>query len=163
MGMVAAYTPDSPAASAAAERLERQRVGVLQAVEADGVLSARFGAALALPDESPQRDQQVSEAAIAAARSVAKVGAIGILLTSDARVLAAAGNPHIAVDLAVAMESLAAGLSSAALSLRANLQIAGRHGAATSERASLETDIRRLLEARAQTRQMITEIAADLV
>ena len=40
MGMVAAYAPDSAAASACAVRLERNRTDVLQAVEADGVLLA---------------------------------------------------------------------------------------------------------------------------
>jgi hypothetical protein len=93
---------------------------------------------------------------------VARLGAIGILLTSDARVLAGDGNPHIAVDLAVAMESLAAGLSGAAMSIRANLQIAGRHDAKGARLASLETDVRRLLEARRQVAQMIDEISARL-
>lgn len=162
MGMVAAYTPASPAASACAERLERNRADVLSAVEADGVLSVRFGAALALPSDDPKRDEQVSAAAVDAAESVATVGAIGILLTSDARVLASVGNPHIAVDLAVAMESLAAGLSGAALSLRANLQIARRHGAVASTVASLEIDVRRLHEAHEQVTRMIHEISAQL-
>ncbi|PKI89887.1 hypothetical protein CW368_12035 [Actinomycetales bacterium SN12] len=162
MGMVAAYTPDSPAASAAAERLERNRADVLQAVEADGVLSVQFGAALALPSDDPQRDRQVSDAAVEAAGSVASLGAIGILLTSDARVLASVGNPHIAVDLAVAMESLAAGLSGAALSLRANLHLARKHGAAASTLQSLETDVHRLHEARQQVTQMIEEISGGL-
>lgn len=162
MGMVAAYTPDSASASACAARLERNRADVLQAVEADGVLSVRFGAALALPSDDPQRDEQVSAAAVDAAESVARLGAIGILLTSDAKVLASAGNPHIAVDLAVAMESLAAGLSGAALSIRANLQIAGRHDATTTRLASLETDVRRLLEARHRITQRIEEISARL-
>lgn len=162
MGMVAAYAPDSAAASACAVRLERNRTDVLQAVEADGVLSARFGAALALPSDDPRRDAQVAAAAVEAAESVARLGAIGILLTSDARVLAEAGNPHIAVDLAVAMESLAAGLSGAAMSIRANLQIARRHDATPARPASLETDVRRLLEARRQVAQMIGEISARL-
>ncbi|WP_336645029.1 cyclodeaminase/cyclohydrolase family protein [Microbacterium sp. USHLN186] len=162
MGMVAAYTPDSPAASACAERLERNRADVLDAVEADGVLSARFGAALALPTGDPRRDERVSDAAVEAATSVARLGAIGILLASDAQVLASAGNPHIAVDLAVAMESLAAGLSGAALSIRANLQIARNHGAPEATTASLETDVRRLHEAHAGVMKMVAEISAQL-
>lgn len=162
MGMVAAYTPDSPAAAASAERLERHRADVLQAVEADGVLSVQFGAALALAPEHPERDQRVSDAALDAAGSVATLGATGILLVSDARVLAENGNPHIAVDLAVAMESLAAGLSGASLSLRANLQIARKHGAAEAALASLETDVTRLDDARREVAQLIEEISADL-
>lgn len=162
MGMVAAYTPDSPSASACAERLTRNRADVLGAVEADGVLSVQFGAALALPPEHPQRDRLVGEAAIDAARSVAKLGAIGILLASDARVLAQAGNPNLAVDLAVAVESLRAGLASAAMSLRANLRVARNHGAAATALADLETDIHRLHEAREQVTQMIEEISGGL-
>ena len=162
MGMVAAYTPDSPAASACAERLERNRTDVLRAVEADGVLSVQFGSALALPAEHPERDQQVSGAAVAAAESVATLGAIGILLVSDARVLAESGNPHIAVDLAVAMESLAAGLSGAALSIRANLQIARRHGIPAEATASLATDVDRLHAAHREVKKMIDEISAGL-
>jgi formiminotetrahydrofolate cyclodeaminase len=162
MGMAAGYTPDSPAASACAARLERHRADVLQAAEADGVLSVRFSAALALPSDDPHRDSQVGAAAVAAAESVARLGAIGILLTSDAQVLAEASNPYIAVDLAVAMESLATGLSGAALSIRANLQIAARHDATAARLASLETDVRRLLEARRQVAQMIDDISSRL-
>ncbi|GAA2898220.1 cyclodeaminase/cyclohydrolase family protein [Microbacterium esteraromaticum] len=162
MGMVAAYTPDSPAATTSAERLARHRADVLQAIEADGVLSVQFGSALALAPEHPERDQRVSAAAVDAAGSVARLGAIGILLVSDARVLASNGNPHIAVDLAVAMEALAAGLSGAALSLRANLQIGRTHGADAATLASLETDVRRLDEARQEVAQLIRRISADL-
>lgn len=160
MGMVAAYTPDNPTASDCGDRLARERREALEAVEADGIVSARFGAALALPAEDPDRDERVREGAVDAAESVAKLGMIGVALVSDARVLAAAGNPHLAVDLAVAVEALRAGLSGTALNLRANLQAARNHDAPPSRLASLEAGVTRLSDAGRRLSQLAEELSS---
>jgi formiminotetrahydrofolate cyclodeaminase len=162
MGMVAAYTPESPTASECGERLARERSDALQAVEADGVVSARFGAALALPADDPERDERVREAAVDAADSVATLGAIGVALVTEARALAAAGNPHLAVDLAVAVEALRAGLSGTALNLRANLQIARSHDAPAARLAPLEADVARLSDAGRRLAQLAEELSSRL-
>ena len=60
LSMVAGYT-DHPDASAAAIRLERLRHESVHAAEEDGVHSADFGAALAMP-ESAERDAAVRHA-----------------------------------------------------------------------------------------------------
>lgn len=162
MGMVAGYTPDDPAVAARARRLDPVRAELLQAVEADGVASADFGAALALAPEDPAREESVRRAALDAAASVARLGRIGIALVDEARSLAAHGNPHVAVDLAVATEALAAGLSGASLNLRANLQLARRHGASASRRTGLDEEVGRLAEARTQVARITAELSARL-
>ena len=113
MSMVGGYSDDDPRAADIVDRLARQRAEALRAVEADGVVSSSFGAALALPSDDPSRDERVRNAAVEAARSAAQVGVIGVAMLRDVRVLVEAGNPHIVVDLAVAAEALRAGLSGA--------------------------------------------------
>lgn len=162
MGMVAAYTPDSPTASECGDRLAGERYEALRAVEADGIVSARFGSALALPAEDPDREERVREAAVDAADSVAKLGSIGIALLAEARILAAAGNPHLAVDLAVAVEALRAGLSGTSLNLRANLQIARSHDAPPSRLAALDAEVRRLADAARDLAQLAEELSSRL-
>lgn len=160
MGMVAAYTPEDPTVSECGDRLARGRDEALQAVETDGIVSARFGAALALPADDPDRDERVRDAAVDAADSVAQLGRIGVALVPEAGVLAAAGNPHLAVDLAVAVEALRAGLSGTSLNLRANLQIARSHDAPSSRLASLETDVERLSDAGRRLSQLAEELSS---
>lgn len=162
MSMVGGYSDGDPRAADAVERLARQRVEALRAVEADGVVSSSFGAALALPTDDPSRDERVRDAAVEAARSAARVGAIGVAMLRDVRVLVEAGNPHIVVDLAVAAEALLAGLSGASLNVRANLQIARRHGASAAEVADLEAVIDRVTDARRQVGQIIDELSSRL-
>lgn len=162
MGMVAGYTPDEPAVVAGTGRLDAVRAELLQAVEADGIVSARFGAALGLAPDDPAREQRVRETAVEAARSVAQLGRIGISLVAEARALAADGNPHLAVDLAVATEALEAGLAGASLNLRANLRLARVHGASGAMRAGLEEEVGRLAEARTQVARIAAELSARL-
>src|SRR5690349_2077027 len=78
--MVAEYTPDDPRAAECGDRLARTRIEALVAVEDDGVLSAGFGAALALPTDDPERDRRVRDAAMDAAESSTRLGAIGVRL-----------------------------------------------------------------------------------
>lgn len=135
--MVAAYT-DDPRAEGCADRLVRARTAALETAEADGVRSADFGAALALPSDDPARDERVRDAALSASRSSTDVGAIGSDLVPDLALLAEIGNPAVRADLAIAAETLATGLSGASINLRADLQIARRHGADGALCADLE-------------------------
>lgn len=162
MGMVAAYSPDSPSASGSVEPLSLRRAEALRAVEADGVVSARLGAALALPSDDPDRDERVRDAALEAADSVVELGAVGIGLLPEARLLATAGNLHLAVDLAVAVEALGAGLSGASLNLRANLNVARSHGASRPRIAGLEAAVAGLSDVRQQVAQVAEELSSNL-
>ncbi len=162
MGMVAGYTPDVPAVAERTGRLDAVRSDLLRAVEADGVVSASFGAALALSPEDPDREDRVREAAIEAAQSVARLGRAGVALVTEARMLSAEGNPHLAVDLAVATEALEAGLAGASLNLRANLQLARSHGASRPMLVGLEDEVGRLADARTQVARITTELSARL-
>lgn len=162
MGMVAGYTPDVRVVTESADRLVRMRAELLQAVEEDGVVSASFGAALALSSDDPAREDRVRDAAVEAAGSVARLGRIGVTLVPEARTLASDGNPHVAVDLAVATEALHAGLSGASLNLRANLQLARRHGASTSMLTALQEEVGRVAEARTQVARITAELSARL-
>ncbi|WP_311258612.1 cyclodeaminase/cyclohydrolase family protein [Microbacterium sp. WCS2018Hpa-9] len=162
MSMVGGYSDDDPRAADILDRLARQRAEALRAVEADGIVSASFGAALALATDDPSRDERVRDAAVEGARSAARVGLIGVGMLQDVRVLVEVGNPHIVVDLAVAAEALLAGLSGASLNVRANLQIARRHRSPAAEIADLEAEIRRLADARRQVAQIIDELSARL-
>lgn len=162
MSMVGGYSDDDPRASERLDPLTGRRVEALRAVEADGVVSARFGAALALPSDDQSRDERVREAAVEAAESAAQVGGIGVRMLRDVRVLVEAGNPHIAVDLAVAAEALGAGLSGASLNIRANLQIARRHGSSDTALAGLDAEIERLVDARREVAQIIEELSSRL-
>jgi len=125
--MVAEYTPDDARAAEAANRLDGHRRAALDAAEADGVRSAELGAALGLPAKEPGRDDRVRDAAISAAVSSAELGAIGVSLLNELRLLATIGNSHLAADLAVAGEALAAGIAGALVNLRANLQFTRAH------------------------------------
>ena len=108
------------------------------------------------------RDERVRDAAVEAARSAARVGAIGVAMLRDVRVLVEAGNPHIVVDLAVAAEALRAGLSGGAMNIRANLQIARRHAAAAETIADLEADVERVADAEREVGEIIRELSSRL-
>lgn len=162
MSMVGGYSDGDARASECVDRLARTRAEALQAVEADGIVSASFGAALALATDDPSRDERVRDAAVEAARSAARVGLIGVGMLQEVRVLVETGNPHIVVDLAVATEALLAGLSGASLNVRANLQIARRHGSPTAEVADLEAVIDRVTVARREVGQIIDELSSRI-
>ena len=85
---------------------------------------------------------------------------IGVAMLRDVRVLVEAGNPHIVVDLAVAAEALRAGLSGGAMNIRANLQIARRHGAETL--ADLEAEVERVAGAEREVGEIIRELSSRL-
>ena len=106
--MVAEYTPDEPRAEECAGRLVTRRLDALAAAETDGVRSAELGAALRTSKDDPTRDQLVRDAAIEAARLSAVLGDVGVALVDELRLLREIGNPHLAADLAVAGEALAA-------------------------------------------------------
>lgn len=156
--MVAEYTPGDSRAEECGIRLARHRRDALAAAEADGVLSADFGAALALPTEDPARDSRVRKAAAAAAESSARLGEIGIRLQDELRLLIEVGNPHLVADLAVAAEALGAGLSGALINLRANVQTAQKHGMPSEDAADLRADEARLSD----TRQTIIRLADEV-
>lgn len=163
MAMVAGYTPDDERMAPCRTRLARHRSEALAAVEADGVASAAFGAALAMADDAPDRDERVRDAAIEAAGSAAGVAEVGLAMLDELHLLADAGNRHVAVDLAVAAEALRAGQSGAALTIRANVQIAQKHGATATNVADLEATTAALADARREVQQVIDELSDRLV
>ncbi len=157
--MVAEYTPDDERAEECAARLVTRRVDALDTAETDGVRSAELGAALRTPTDDPDRDERVRDAATEAARLSAALGEIGVGLIDELRLLGEIGNPHLAADLAVAGEALAAGIAGASINLRANVSLARAHGA-REELATLQADIERLRSARAAAARIADETAA---
>ncbi len=162
MAMVAGYTTDDDRVSKSVDSLADRRSEALRAVEDDGVASAGFGAALALADDDPERDERVRDAAIDAARSAARVGDVGVAMMPELRLLAASGNPHLAVDLAVAAEALRAGQSGASLNIRANVRIARAHGASGAPLDALAETVARLTDARRDVSRVVDELSSRL-
>lgn len=156
--MVAEYTADDPRAADCADRLAHRREEALRAAESDGVVSAAFGAALALPDDDADREPRVREAAIEAARSSARLGALGAALLPELRLLDEIGNRTLVADLAVAAEALGAGIAGAVVNLRANVRTARRYDAPTSVVHELASEVDRLTAVRTE----ITALAARL-
>lgn len=155
--MVAQYTPDDARASECAARLVIRRSEALHAAEADGIRSAEFGAALALPADNAERDDRVRGAAIAAAHSSALLGTVGRDLHPELRLLAEIRSPQVKADLAIAAEALATGIVGACINLRANLQLALKYGATESSLSVVQSDLERLNTVRAA----VAEIAAE--
>lgn len=162
LSMVAGYTPDDSRAAECAARVAALRGEALQAVEADGVVSARFGEALALPSDDEDREPRVRDAAVEAAESTAALGRIGLAFIPEARLLAEVGNRHLDMDLAVGLEALKAGLSGVSLTLRANLQIARHHEAPSSRLADLIALVGELAGARRIVGEIIAELSSHL-
>ncbi len=159
--MVAGYT-DDPRAEECADRVAHARRAALDAAEADGIRSADFGAALALPSDDPERDARVRDAALSASRSSIEVGAIGRGLVPDLALLAEIGNPAVRADLAIAAETLAVGISGAAINLRADLALATKHGADASERSRLDEAAAALDDDRGRTIEIAARIRAKM-
>lgn len=145
--MVTEYTDDARTEGISA-RLADARAAALRAVELDSDRSAAFGAALALPNDDPQRDDRVARSAVAASASSVALGDVGAALVSDLEVLVEVANPAVAADLAIAAEALALGISGAAINLRADLRVARRHGADRASCEALDDDAGRLEQAR---------------
>lgn len=162
LSMVAGYTPDDSRAAECAARVAALRGDALQAVEADGIVSARFGEALALPSDDEDREPRVRDAAVEAAESTAALGRIGLSFIPEARLLAEVGNRHLDMDLAVGLEALEAGLSGVSLTLRANLQIARTHEAPSSRLADLIALVGELAGARRIVGEIIAELSSHL-
>ena len=129
MEMVAQYSTDDERAAGAAERLADRRGQALRAADADGTRSAQLGASLRVAEDDPARDRGIHEAALAAAASSAEVGAVGVALVAELALLSDIGNPNVAADLAVAAETLRAGLAGSAVNLRADLALVDAHAA----------------------------------
>ena len=158
--MVAEYTPDEPRAEECAGRLVTRRLAALDASETDGVRSAELGAALRMSRDDPARDERVRDAAIEAARLSAVLGDVGAGLVEELRLLREIGNPHLAADLAVAGEALAAGVAGASINLRANLQLARAHDATAEELHALDAEVERLRSVREDATRIAEETAA---
>ncbi|HWI31154.1 MAG TPA: cyclodeaminase/cyclohydrolase family protein [Microbacterium sp.] len=124
--MVAEYSPDSDEAEACGERVAAVRIRALDAAEADGVVSAEFGAALR-PSEHPDRDARVRRAAVAATDSSVGLGRIAEELVPELALLFDVGNPSLRADLEVAGEALSAALGSARANVRANVSTVKAH------------------------------------
>ncbi|KQQ66233.1 cyclodeaminase/cyclohydrolase family protein [Microbacterium sp. Leaf320] len=160
LSMVAAYTPDDPRAAECGRRVARLRGEALQGAEGDGILSAEFGAALALPADDPDRDARVRTAAVRAAESAARLGSFGTALLSELRTLSEIGNRSLSADLAVAAGALAAGLSGSSVNLRANVRTARAHHASAAELAELQVNAVLLAEAHRSAEQITDGLSA---
>lgn len=128
LGMVAAYTKGDEAARAR-ERLAETRRSAMKAAEDDGIHSAGFGAALAMPD-GPDRPPAVRQATREAIVSSLTVGEIAASLVPEVRLLAEIGNPHVEADLLVAIAALRAALDGVVVTTRADLDLLDAHRAA---------------------------------
>jgi formiminotetrahydrofolate cyclodeaminase len=128
-GMVAAYTTGVPEAKRARERLAEIRRAAMKAAEDDGVHSADFGAALALP-QGPGRDAAVRSATVAAIVSSLAVGRLAASLVAEALLLAEIGNRHVEADLLVAVAALRAALDGVVVTARADLDLLRAHRSA---------------------------------
>ncbi len=159
LGMVAAYTADSPQARLAAQRLGVTRRAAMTAAEKDGIRSAAFGAALAM-DEGPEREGAVRRASVDAVASTLTVGRLGASLVDDVRLLHDIGNRHVEADLLVAVEALRAALEGANVTARANLDVLARHrtndDGLDEKIVAFERGIRDLAEKRAELDRLAT-------
>ncbi|HEX5857255.1 MAG TPA: cyclodeaminase/cyclohydrolase family protein [Microbacterium sp.] len=157
--MVAEYTRDSPAAEACAERVAACRVRALEAAEADGVVSARLGAALR-PSDDPERDERVRRAAVEGADSSVVLGRIAQELVDELALLSDIGNASLGADLEVAGEALSAALASARVNLLANVKSVQGHRAPADDLdawvARVTADAGELDAARERTRALLT-------
>lgn len=161
LSMVAAYTPDDPRAAECARRVVLLRDVALQGAESDGIVSADFGAALALSVDAPDRDARVRDAARRAAESAARLGSAGMDLLDEVLVLREIGNPSLSADLAVAAGALAASLTGSSINLRANLRTAQRHRASAAELSELRVDVGRLTEAQRSVARITEELGSE--
>lgn len=161
LSMVAAYTPDDPRAAECGRRVARLRDESLQGSESDGILSAEFGAALALSADDPGRDARVRTAAVRAAESAARLGSSGTALLSELRMLREIGNRSLSADLAVAAAALGAGLSGSSINLRANLRTARAHHASAAELAELQVKAALLAESHRSAAQITDGLFAE--
>lgn len=159
--MVAEYTRD-PRATPIAARVTDARAAALRAAEADGERSADFGAALALAQDDPQRDDRVARSALAASESSVALGDVGSGIVPDLDVLAEVANPAVRADLAIAADALALGISGAAINLRADLRLARRHGADSTACDALDRDADRLDAACAAASDVARRVRAQL-
>ena len=161
LGMVAAYTPDEPAAASARKRLARIRRQATAAAEADGVRSARFGAALAMDDGS-EREGAVRVATEEAADSSLAVGRIAASLVEEVRLLADVGNPNVEADLLVAGEALVAALGGVIGTTRADLDLLGAHRAPgdglDDTLARAEGELREIADVRGELARMLARL-----
>jgi formiminotetrahydrofolate cyclodeaminase len=163
--MVARYTEGDERAMQCAARLADRRRDALRAAEVDGVRSAALGAALATRERSPQEEQRVRDAALAAAASSADLGSIGSAILEELHLMAEIGNPAVAADLAVAAEALAAALAGVSVNLRADLQLASAHHTgddrASAQPAELSDAARRVAASHATARATASALSEE--
>jgi formiminotetrahydrofolate cyclodeaminase len=152
LGMVAAYTKGD-GAERAGQRLAQIRRAAMKAAEDDGVHSAEFGAALALP-QGPGREAAVRVATVAAIASSLAVGRLAASLVAEVRLLADIGSRHVEADLLVAAAALRAALDGVVVTTRADLDLLRAHRSADDglddDVASFEGAVAALVDARAQ-------------
>lgn len=152
LGMVAAYT-EGDAAEHARGRLAPTRRAAMKAAEDDGVHSAEFGAALALP-QGPGREAAVRVATVAAIASSLDVGLIAASLVAEVRLLADIANRHVEADLLVAVAALRAALDGVVVTARADIDLLRTHRSADDgledDVASFDRGVAELVSARAE-------------
>ena len=123
ISMVLSYGDRSPALSARAAQL---RADALADALADATASAALGSALAEPTDAEGRDAHVRDAAIAGARSSARLGATGAALVDLLEDTADDVPPGLDADLGVAAEAITAGLGGALINLRGDVALIER-------------------------------------
>lgn len=161
LGMVAAYTPDEPEAASARARVDRIRREATAAAEADGVRSAKFGAALAMED-GPERESAVRAATVEATESSLAVGRVAASLVDEVRLMAEIGNPNVEADLVVAGEALVAALGGVVATTRADLDLLGAHRAPgdglDDTLARADGELREIAHARGELARMLARL-----
>ncbi|WP_396652593.1 cyclodeaminase/cyclohydrolase family protein [Microbacterium sp. Se5.02b] len=133
----------------------------MRAAEADGAVSADFGAALGLAPDHPDRDVRVRESALGAAHSAGRIGRVGVELIREMRLLREIGNPHLSADLAVGAAALASGIAGASVTLRANLRTARAHHASPTALSEIGAEASRLSHAQQEVEQFSAALSSE--
>lgn len=126
-----------------AQRFERARVALADLVDEDAAAYLELQRAFAIDKADPRRRERIQQSAQLAAGAPLATATLAHSVLSDARQLAAIGNPNLQADIQSA-QALAVAASQAALAnVRANLPLLADESAAAVQReiAALESTV----------------------
>ncbi|MDD7943306.1 cyclodeaminase/cyclohydrolase family protein [Microbacterium sp. NE2HP2] len=152
--MVSRYSSAEPAADGIDDRLARHRDAAISAADDDGRASGALGAALRPDDDPGERDRRIVDAATRAIETSAALGEIALGVWDEVRLLADVGNRHLMSDVAVAADTVAAGLGGAAANLRGGLALLRAHGDASALESAHDGLSDRLIAGRREARAL---------
>ena len=119
-GYVSASGPAQAELAGLQARAKQLRIDALGLADRDAKASADFGEASAQPP-SEQRDRQLAEACLQAAKSSAALGALAMTAVNDLRWLDQHAKPQLVADVAAALGMVRAVLQAASSNLRYDL------------------------------------------